>query len=102
MGAPVRIAELARKMIRLSGLRERSVNAPFGDIEIQVSGLRPGEKLYEELLIGDGVLPTPHPKILCADETCPSEIEIAAMLRGLRQAVESQSAADAPAPRRHH
>ena len=101
MGAPVRIAELARKMIRLSGLRERTVNAPFGDIEIQVTGLRPGEKLFEELLIGDGVLPTPHPKILCADETCPSEIEIAAMLRGLRQAVESQSAADALAVLAH-
>ena len=61
MGEPVRIIDLARRMIELSGLREKSTLSPHGDIEITVTGLRPGEKLYEELLIGDDPQPTAHP-----------------------------------------
>lgn len=68
MGEPVKIAELARRMVHLSGLEVRDDKHPGGDIEIRFSGLRPGEKLYEELLIGDNVLPTDHPRILRAQE----------------------------------
>lgn len=68
MGEPVKIATLAEKMIHLSGLSVRSEKNPHGDISIEFSGLRPGEKLYEELLIGDNVSPTRHPMILTASE----------------------------------
>lgn len=68
MGDPVRIVELAEKMILLSGMTVRDEENPKGDIAIQFSGLRPGEKLYEELLIGDNVTPTEHPMIMRASE----------------------------------
>jgi FlaA1/EpsC-like NDP-sugar epimerase len=68
MGEPVRIVELAEKMIHLSGLSVRSEKNPQGDIAIKFTGLRPGEKLYEELLIGDNVSVTPHPMIMSANE----------------------------------
>jgi UDP-N-acetylglucosamine 4,6-dehydratase len=68
MGDPVRIGELARNMIELSGLTVRSDKNPNGDIAIVEVGLRPGEKLYEELLIGNNPAPTAHPRILMADE----------------------------------
>jgi FlaA1/EpsC-like NDP-sugar epimerase len=68
MGEPVKIVDLARKLIRLSGLTERNEANPDGDIEIRSVGLRPGEKLYEELLIGDDVIPSGHARILCARE----------------------------------
>ncbi|MCL8308502.1 MULTISPECIES: polysaccharide biosynthesis protein [Pseudomonas putida group] len=68
MGEPVKIAALAEKMINLSGLSVRSEKNPHGDIAIEFTGLRPGEKLYEELLIGDNVSPTQHPMILTASE----------------------------------
>lgn len=68
MGEPVRIASLAEKMINLSGLSVRSERNPHGDIAIEFTGLRPGEKLYEELLIGDNVVPTQHPMIMSANE----------------------------------
>lgn len=68
MGEPVRIATLAEKMIHLSGLSVRSERNPHGDIAIEFTGLRPGEKLYEELLIGDNVSPTQHPMIMTASE----------------------------------
>jgi len=68
MGEPVRIVELAEKMIHLSGLSVRSQGNPQGDIAIDFTGLRPGEKLYEELLIGDDVSPTAHPMIMVANE----------------------------------
>lgn len=68
MGEPVRIVELAEKMIHLSGLSVRSERNPHGDIAIEFTGLRPGEKLYEELLIGDNVAATQHPMIMCANE----------------------------------
>ncbi|VVQ05975.1 UDP-N-acetyl-alpha-D-glucosamine C6 dehydratase [Pseudomonas fluorescens] len=68
MGEPVKIVELAEKMIHLSGLSVRSDRNPHGDISIEFSGLRPGEKLYEELLIGDDVAATRHPMIMSASE----------------------------------
>ena len=68
MGEPVRIYDLAVKMTYLSGLLVRDESHPHGDIEIKVIGLRPGEKLYEELLIGDNPQPTAHPKIMKAYE----------------------------------
>lgn len=68
MGEPVRIIELAEKMIHLSGLSVRSERNPQGDISIEFTGLRPGEKLYEELLIGDNVAATEHPMIMTAKE----------------------------------
>lgn len=68
MGEPVKIVELAEKMIHLSGLSVRSDKNPHGDIAIEFTGLRPGEKLYEELLIGDNVAATDHPMIMSANE----------------------------------
>lgn len=68
MGEPVKIVELAEKMVHLSGLSIRSEKNPRGDIAIEFSGLRPGEKLYEELLIGDNVVATRHPMIMSAHE----------------------------------
>jgi FlaA1/EpsC-like NDP-sugar epimerase len=68
MGEPVRIYDLAARMIYLSGLLIKDETHPHGDIEIKVTGLRPGEKLYEELLIGDNPQPTGHPKIMKAHE----------------------------------
>ncbi len=68
MGEPVKIVELAEKMIHLSGLSLRSEKNLHGDISIEFTGLRPGEKLYEELLIGDNVAATQHPMIMSANE----------------------------------
>ena len=69
MGEPIRIYDLAVRIIHLSGLRLKNESNPQGDIEIKVTGLRPGEKLYEELLIGDNPQPTYHPKIMKAHES---------------------------------
>jgi FlaA1/EpsC-like NDP-sugar epimerase len=68
MGQPVRIIDLARRMVKLSGLTVRDAHQPNGDVEIQITGLRPGEKLYEELLIGDNPQPTGHDRIMKATE----------------------------------
>ncbi len=68
MGEPVKIIDLARKMVELSGLTVRNAENPNGDIEIETTGLRPGEKLYEELLIGDNPEKTPHSRIMKARE----------------------------------
>ena len=69
MGEPVRIVDLAERMIELSGRTVRDEQNPEGDIEISITGLRPGEKLYEELLIGDNPAPTAHPRIMKAHES---------------------------------
>ena len=89
MGQPVQIIDLARSMIQLSGLSVRDADRPDGDIEIVETGLRPGEKLYEELLIGDNPLPTNHPRILRArekrwpwNELEPELTELDAIIRG--------------------
>jgi FlaA1/EpsC-like NDP-sugar epimerase len=68
MGKPVRICDLARRMIHLMGLTVRDEDHPDGDIEISYTGLRPAEKLYEELLIGNNITGTQHPMILRAIE----------------------------------
>ena len=68
MGEPVKIIDLARSMIRLAGRSERTNDNPDGDIEIEITGLRPGEKLYEELLIGQNTVGTSHKQILRANE----------------------------------
>ena len=88
MGHPVKIAELAEKMIHLSGLSVRSERNPYGDIAIEFSGLRPGEKLYEELLIGDDVIATEHPMIMRANEDHLPWEDFKAVLGELLQAVE--------------
>lgn len=87
MGQPVKIVELAEKMIHLSGLGVRSEENPQGDIAIEFTGLRPGEKLYEELLIGDNVSPTEHPMIMCANEEFLSWEDLKRALKELERAV---------------
>ncbi|NIC04394.1 polysaccharide biosynthesis protein [Halomonas sp. DX6] len=88
MGKPVRIADLAAEMIRLSGLEVLSEENPEGDIEIRHTGLRPGEKLYEELLIGENEAPTAHPRIRTAREYYWPWSRMEAYLGQLLQAVE--------------
>lgn len=82
-GEPVKILEMAEKMIRLSGLTVRSDEEPAGEIAIEFSGLRPGEKLYEELLIGDNVTGTEHPMIMRATEEYLPWAELCEVLRHL-------------------
>jgi FlaA1/EpsC-like NDP-sugar epimerase len=91
MGEPVRIGELARNMIELSGLAPRSEANPAGDIEIVEIGLRPGEKLYEELLIGNNPAPTGHPRILKADESFMPIDELSEKLERLAHALAAGS-----------
>ena len=87
MGEPVRIAELARQMIELSGLRVRDEQNPNGDIAIHYTGLRAGEKLYEELLISARDEATPHPLIRKAKEPNHSSSELAPMIEDLENAL---------------
>jgi FlaA1/EpsC-like NDP-sugar epimerase len=68
MGEPVRIHDLARTMVAMSGLVEKSPARPDGDVEIQFVGLRPGEKLFEELFAGDDAIPSKHPRIMTTSE----------------------------------
>ncbi|ABV95585.1 polysaccharide biosynthesis protein CapD (plasmid) [Dinoroseobacter shibae DFL 12 = DSM 16493] len=89
MGAPVPIVQLARQVIESAGYTVRDDATPDGDIEIVFTGLRPGEKMFEELTITDDHIGTRHPKLFCAREQSLSEIEIAGILRSLRQAVAS-------------
>ena len=85
MGQPVKIAELARQMIELSGL------IPDRDVPIQFTGLRPGEKLYEELLIEpEHALPTVHPRIFCSQEPCPESVVLEIELDLLKKAIAEQ------------
>jgi FlaA1/EpsC-like NDP-sugar epimerase len=86
MGDPVRIADLARQMIELSGLRVRDEHNPDGDIAIQYTGLRPGEKLYEELLIGSDDQPTEHPLIRRACEPMHASQDLPSLVEALCQA----------------
>jgi FlaA1/EpsC-like NDP-sugar epimerase len=87
MGQPVKIIDLAKRMVELSGLRVRDAAHPDGDIDIEVTGLRPGEKLYEELLIGDNPEPTAHPRIMKAHEDYLPWPQLEVHLNTLRQAV---------------
>ena len=89
MGQPVRIIDLARRMLHLSGLSERSPEHPQGDIAIAITGLRPGEKLFEELLIGDNPQATEHPRIMKAHEPCLPWETLQAELQLLLQAADA-------------
>lgn len=92
MGRPVKVLDLARRMIRLSGLKPRIDDESDGDIEIEFTGLRPGEKLYEELLIGDNPEPTDHPRIMMANESRLSLDEIEDGLQRMSEAFKRQDA----------
>lgn len=94
MGEPVRIGSLARNMIELSGLTVRTKDNPAGDVEIVETGLRPGEKLHEELLIGNNPAPTEHPRILKADERFTPFDELSQQLGRLADALSSGSSAE--------
>ncbi len=87
MGQSVKIMDLAHRMIELSGLTLKNEQNPEGDIEIAITGLRPGEKLYEELLIGDNAKPTPHPRIMKAHEEFLSWEELEPKLNALEMAL---------------
>jgi len=89
MGKPMLIQDLAEKMIRLSGLEIKDKSNPNGDIEIIYTGLRSGEKLYEELLIDGNMTKTDNPLIMCAQEDMISWKQLKPMLDGLRTAVDS-------------
>ncbi|MER5172707.1 nucleoside-diphosphate sugar epimerase/dehydratase [Thioclava sp. GXIMD2076] len=88
MGRPMKIVDLAAKLIDAAGFTVRSEENPEGDIEIAFTGLRPGEKLHEELMVRKGAQTTDHPKIIRVREDMLSEIEMAAALRDLREAVD--------------
>ena len=92
MGEPIKIMDLARRMLHLSGLVERTPEHPGGDIEIAISGLRPGEKLYEELLIGDNPQPTEHPRIMKAHEPYYPWAQLQTGLQTLEQAARNNDA----------
>ena len=91
MGRPVRIEDLARRMINLMGLTVRDEGNPDGDIAIEYIGLRPAEKLYEELLIGSDVSGTEHPRIMRADEEC---LPSGALTEILKQLLDASSELD--------
>src|SRR5262245_44072587 len=89
MGEPVRILDLAGRMVRLKGFSVRDEEHPDGDIEIEITGLQPGEKLFEELLITDKASPTEHRKIMRAEEQYVPWSELRGALNTLEQACES-------------
>ena len=93
MGTPVKIDDLARTMIRLSGLEVRDANNPEGDIDIEYIGLRRGEKLYEELLIGENTTGTSHPRIFKNSEPVLAYAELVAALERLDDAIQRQDEA---------
>jgi FlaA1/EpsC-like NDP-sugar epimerase len=97
MGEPVRIIDLARRLVELSGRTVRDAASPDGDIELHITGLRPGEKLYEELLIGDNAMPTPHPRVMKAHEACPAREELWRQFDVLRTVLRNS---DVPALKR--
>lgn len=88
MGLPIRIYDLACSMVRLSGLTAKDADNPDGDIEIHEIGLRPGEKMYEELLIGDDPKPTQHVRIMQAHEASLSWAQLAVLLDNLSKALD--------------
>jgi FlaA1/EpsC-like NDP-sugar epimerase len=93
MGAPVKIVDLARNMIRLSGRTIRDANDPGGEVEIVFTGLRPGEKMFEELVIGAELEPTAHPAILRARESSMPWPELESLLQRLEAAVSQHDRA---------
>ena len=95
MGKPVKILELAKKMIRLSGLDIKDIDHPNGDIEIIYTGLRPGEKLYEELLIGENVLSTKHQLIFRSEEEMISWNDLEVILNKLQTSIQQRNYSNA-------
>lgn len=95
MGQPLRIADLARRMIEQSGFSVQCPKTPHGDIAIHFTGLRPGEKLKEELLIAPDMLPTPHPKILRAQEEGIGSWDMSRALFMLKDALDARDGARA-------
>lgn len=93
MGSPIKIVDLARRMVALSGLTIRDSERPMGDIDIVFSGLRPGEKLYEELLIGENPMPTAHPRVIRAREDFIPWPELRTQLQELLIAARSNDVA---------
>ena len=89
MGGAVKILDLARRMIEMSGFRVKDMDCPDGDIAIEVTGLRPGEKLFEELLMGDNVQLTEHPRIIKAHEEFIEWKYLETYLDALRLTIES-------------
>ncbi len=87
MGEPIKVHDLAKKMIRLSGYNEKSTDNPEGDIEIVFIGLRPGEKLHEELLIGNNPLKTSNKDIMRAEEEFIKWDQLEVILNDLKQAI---------------
>lgn len=92
MGKPVPILQLARQVIESAGHTVRDKDTPDGDIEIEIIGLRPGEKLCEELTLTDDLVGTKYQKISCAREAALSEIEIASAMRSLQQGIDAGDA----------
>jgi len=90
MGEPISILQLAKDMIRLSGMSIRDRNNSDGDIEIKITGLRPGEKLYEELLIDDSVATTKHKKIMRANDKGISMDKIREKLLEIEEAAREE------------
>ena len=91
MDEPVKIDDLAKSMIRLMGLEVRDAKHPDGDIAIEYIGLRHGEKLHEELLLGDNITPTEHPRILKSHEPCLPAGELTKVLEALRAAMDADN-----------
>ncbi len=94
MHEPIRIVDLAKKMIHLMGYDIKDENSYRGDIAIEYTGLRPGEKLYEELLIGESVTGTEHPKIMRAEEESLSWMQLEQLLKRLEQACDEINLAE--------
>jgi FlaA1/EpsC-like NDP-sugar epimerase len=93
MGEPVRIADLARNMIRLSGRTVRDSEHPAGEIEVVFTGLRPGEKLFEELVIGADLRPSAHPAVMVAQESFEPWAAMEQRLQRLEAAVSQHDGA---------
>lgn len=94
MGEPVKILDLAKQMIHLTGLSVKDEKNPDGDVEIEFTGLRPGEKLYEELLIGENAAGTQHPRIMQAEEASLPLEEIMQILNNLEKAIQQYAIED--------
>ncbi|MDP5460148.1 nucleoside-diphosphate sugar epimerase/dehydratase [Alishewanella sp. SMS8] len=94
MGEPVKISDLAKRMIHLMGLEVQDEQHPDGDIELRYTGLRPGEKLYEELLVGNNVRKTEHSRIMAADEVCLTWPEMQHLLQRLDKACDEFAVED--------
>jgi FlaA1/EpsC-like NDP-sugar epimerase len=91
MGKPIKILDLAKRMIKLSGLKERNINDTSGDIEIKITGLRPGEKLHEELALGKNIKQTSILNILEADEDFFEISTIQSIVSNLREVIKENN-----------